>query len=552
MSKKLFKPTILFVLLGLLSLQAVLPISAKDKEENYTKKTLMINTGGNINLSTDIYLPKTKGPFPCILIRTPYSKNNSASDAELFTNLGYALVVQDTRGKYESEGEFYPFRYERQDGLTTINWIRNQVWSNGKIGGWGGSYGGYTQWAISDKLDAIVPIITSANMYELIYPTGIFSLATSFNWGLVVDSKTVNEISKEKIKASYSILPLSVADDSTYSQNDFLDEVLEHQYEDEYWGILNHRSAKSCPMFSIAGWYDIFLMAQINDFTGQAVQKHPENRMIIGPYAHGTILVDTDFGDNADIYKYRNEALAFLASHLKEDKKLSKKDDIDMPYTFFIEHRNEWYNSQDWPPKETKATSFYLDSKGTICNHKVDGKEIAEYTYDPEKPYPSLGGTFLGEGVGPAYQNANIERKDQLIFESETLLEELVLLGPIDATIYVSTDAPSTDFFVSLQEVREDGKIVNIKEGGKTIYQDENSSEKIQRLDISLWATGYQINQGNKIRLVITSALFPRYNRNLNSAETIISATSPRLAHQKVYFGNKYPSNISLPVLKMK
>ncbi len=543
---------IIFLTFSLFSMQEARSQAKNDKQQSYIKKTVMINTENLIRLSTDIYLPKSDGPFPCILARTPYNKINGLSEAELFTDLGYAVVIQDTRGKYESEGEFYPFKFERQDGLATIKWIKAQSWSNAKIGGWGGSYGGYTQWAIADKLDAIVPIVTSANMYELVYPEGIFSLATSFNWGLPVFSKTTNEISAEKIKASYTILPLSVADDSTHSQNNFLDDVLEHQYEDAYWGVMNHRSAESCPMYSIAGWYDIFLMSQINDFTSLSKERHSDSRMIIGPYAHGSILIDTDFGDNADIYKYRDEALAFLASYLKEDKNISKKDDNVMPYTLFIEHRNQWYNSQDWPPKETKATPYYLDSRGTISYQEVNGNQIAEYIYDPETPYPSLGGTFLGTGVGPAYQNPNIERKDQLIFESEALNEDLVLLGPVDATIYASTDAPSTDFFVSLQEIRADGKIMNIQEGGKTIYTDINSNERIQQVDISLWATGYQINSGNKIRVTITSALFPRYNRNLNSGEAISIAADSRIAHQKVYLGEKYPSQIILPILNMK
>ena len=548
--KLVIKPSILILFIGLLSIQIALPNSNKNKKKNYSKETLMINNGEGIKLSTDIYLPKTDGPFPCILIRIPYNKNNSEGDAELFTKLGYAVVIQDSRGKYESEGDFYPFKYERQDGLATTDWIKTQAWSNGKIGGWGGSYGGYTQWAIADELDAMVPIVTSANMYDLMYPGGIFSLATSFNWGLVVHSRTTNKISSEEIKTAYSILPLSVADDSTFSQNDFTDDIIKHQYEDEYWGVMNHRSAETCPMFSIAGWYDIFLMGQINDF--QFEERHPDSRIIIGPYAHGSILIDTDFGDNADIYKYREEALAFLSSHLKEEEKASEESNNEMPYSLFIEHRNEWYNSQDWPPNETELTSYYFNSQGTITNQRNTGNNIGEYSYDPDSPYPSLGGTFLGSGVGPAYQNPNIERKDQLVFESEVLNEELVLLGPVDATIYVSTDAPSTDFFVSLQEVRSDGKILNIQEGGKTIYADENSKERIQCLDISLWATGYQINPGNKIRVTITSALFPRYNRNINSGEPIFNAKNTRLAHQKIYFGEKYPSQIKLPVLKEK
>ena len=513
----------------------------------------MVHTENSIRLSTDIYLPKTDGPFPCILVRTPYNKIKGVSDIELFTDLGYALVIQDTRGKHESEGEFYPFKFERQDGLATIDWIKSQNWSNGKIGGWGGSYVGYTQWAIADELDAMVPIITSANMYELIYPSGIFSLATAFNWGLPVYSKTSNKLDAEKIKEAYSILPLSNADNLIDSQNIFIDDLLEHQYEDEYWGKLNHRSTESCPMFSIAGWYDIFLISQLNDFISKADQRHSESRMIIGPYAHGTILIDTDFGENGDLFKYQDDALAFLASQLKDDDNTKAEDSMEgVPYTLFIEHRNEWYQAQEWPPKETKITSWFLGQEGTISKQNSAIKGKAEYTYDPKNPFPSLGGTFLGQGVGPALQNSNSNRKDQIIFESDALKKELVLLGPVDASIYVSTDAPSTDFYISLQELRPDGNILNIQEGGKTIYTSGVSDEKIQKIDISLWATGYQINKDSKIRVVISSSIFPRYNRNLNSGERVFSASNIRSAHQKIFFGKQYPSHIKLPVLNME
>ena len=532
----------------LFAAQAVFP----DPEIVNPSETLVIKSFDDVGLATDIYLPESGGTFPCVLIRTPYNRKNVLSDAEFFTGLGYAVVIQDTRGKYESEGTFYPFKYERQDGLATIDWIKAQSWSNGKIGGWGGSYGGYTQWAVADRLDAMVPLITSANMYELVYPNGIFSLATSFNWNFWVDSKTVNEITPDKMTAAYSIRPLSTADNSTYGQNDFMDDVLEHQCEDAYWGALNHRSAESCPMFSIAGWYDIFLMGQINDFIDPASRRHPQSRLLIGPYAHGSILIDTDFGDHGDLYKFKDEAVAFLAEHLKEENPPSKQPLNDKPYSLFIEHRNQWYDAQEWPPEKSKPTPYYLGSKGTVSILKPAEDSQLEFLYNPKTPFPSLGGSFFGKGAGPAYQNENIEREDQLVFESDPLGEELILLGPVDATIYVGTGAPSTDFFVSLQDVRPDGKIVNIQEGGKTIFTDGNSDGRIQGVDISLWAAGYQINPGHKIRLVITSSLFPRYNCNLNSGEAIFSAEHAQPALQKVYFGKKYPSHIRLPILQMK
>lgn len=544
----------IITLLGLVALSSQLLLhSQKGESTALTKETVFITVEDSIKLGTDLYFPEGEGPFPCILVRLPYNMNGlgegGAPFIRNFLRNGWVTVLQDTRGKFESNGEYHPFIHERSDGLATVKWIRSQPWSNGKIAGWGGSYVGYTQWAIADQLDVITPTVTSAKMYELVYPGGIYSLATALNWGLSNGSRTYNVVDPEKMKNSYFVLPLSVADDSTVKQIDFMDSWLEHPYEDAYWGTMNHRAAVTCPVLTIAGWYDIFLMAQIRDFEMMEPYRHPDSRLVIGPYAHGQITIETDFGKDGNLSEFDDDIVAFTKRHLEDDSEKSVQTGSGKPYSFFIMHRNEWLDFDHWPPQNSKATPYYLNPDGTINRDHDHTEKVIEYTYDPADPFPSLGGTFLGVGVGPAYQNPNTERPDQVVFESEALEEPLVLLGPIDATIYAGTDAPSTDFFVSLQEVRADGKIINIQEGGKTVYSEVRADPWIKQIDISVWATGYQIEAGHKLRVVISSALFPRYNRNLNSGEDIFNAQNPRIARQKIYFGEKYPSHITLPVL---
>lgn len=537
------------ILLFLLMVQQTRSNPQNQGENNFTKQTVMIAVEDTISLATDLYLPQKNGPFPTILIRSPYNRAGAKGDGERLARAGYAVVIQDTRGKYESGGTFYPFTYERRDGLATIKWIRTQKWSNGKIAGAGGSYVGYTQWAIADQLDAMTPLLTSANMYDLLYPSGIFSLATAFNWGLVVNSRTGVAIKPEKIIKSYSILPLSVADDSTAKQNDFTDDWLAHPYEDAYWGAMNHRSAEICPMYAVAGWYDIFLLAQIRDFIEQGARRHPDSRLVIGPYAHGKVAVELDFDNKEKLY-FNNDMLGyFLSKQLGHGDVAAPKNYPQKTFSLFIMQRNEWIECDHWPPEKTVAMPYYFNTDGKMAPKTDTVRDVIEYTYDPNDPFPSIGGAYLGVGVGPALQNPNIDRKDQAAFESEPLDKPLVLLGPIDAAIYVSTDAPCTDFFVSLQDVDADGKILNIQEGGKTVYSDDTATPRLQTADVSLWATGYQINAGHKIRVVVSSSLFPRYNRNLNSGEPIFQAQHPRIAHQKIYFGKKYPSHIRMPVL---
>ncbi|MCP5063050.1 MAG: CocE/NonD family hydrolase [Ignavibacteriae bacterium] len=149
-------------------LNGISPINevfAQELEKHLTNKMVMMTD--SIALATDVYLPEGDGPFTCILIRTPYNKNGTKGDCERFQKRGFAVITQDCRGTYSSQGKFYPWIDDRSDGLTTLEWIRSQEWSDGKIGGWGGSYVGYTQWAISDELDVITPYVTGADMYDL-------------------------------------------------------------------------------------------------------------------------------------------------------------------------------------------------------------------------------------------------------------------------------------------------------------------------------------------------------------------------------------------------
>ena len=330
-----------------------------------------------------------------------------------------------------------------------------------------------------------------------------------------------------------------------------MDQWLLHPHEDAYWGTMNHRAVVTCPVLSIAGWYDIFLISQIRDFELMEAYRHPDSRLVIGPYAHGQISIETDFGMDGDLSMFDDDIVTFTKRHLEGDVGDTGNSGSGKPYSFFIMHRNEWIDCDHWPPQKSHSTPFYLNPDGTLSRDHDPSEEVIEYNYDPADPFPSIGGTFLGVGVGPAYQNPNMERTDQLVFESEVLETPLVLLGPIDATIFAATDAPSTDFFISLQELRADGNIINIQEGGKTIYSEARADLWPRRIDISVWATGYQIDAGHKIRVVITSSLFPRYNRNLNSGEDIFNAQNPRLARQKLYFGDKYPSHITLPLMDL-
>ncbi|MFC2125207.1 CocE/NonD family hydrolase [Bacteroidota bacterium] len=511
------------------------------------KSEIEIIMPDDIALSTDVFIPKGGGKYPTILIRTPYNKENESWAGKAFGIKRVAVVIQDVRGKYESGGEFYPFINERKDGLQTLNWIREQPWSNGYVAGWGGSYVGYTQWAISDSLDFMVPMLTGADLYDLIYPDGLFSLQSAFTWGLTVASSIANTIPPEKIKDSFRILPLSIADDSTIHDIPFLNDWLSHETDDYYWRKMNHRGITKAPVLSIAGWYDIFLKSQIEDFQALQAQGHTDSRLIIGPLCHGSPGVENDYGGTK---KTGNPMKMFLyaAKKVKGKKKSLPSPLKDKKYNLFIMERNEYFGSDVWPPRETRFIPYYIgpDNHFDPANCTSDG--LLSYDYDPLDPFPSLGGTALGEKVGPAEQNDNINRSDQLSFETKNLDKPLILLGPITASLWLSSDTPCTDFIVCLQDVFPDGKIINIQEGGAKVQFDGDDPT---RHEISVWATGYQLNTGHKLRVVITSSWFPRYNRNLNDCSPIADALSHTKTRQMVYYGTETPSSIILPVFDL-
>jgi len=517
-----------------------------DKKEKNKAPEVKIKMKDGVELATDLYIPKGKGKHPAILIRTPYNKSSDAGVAKAFKTFGIAVVVQDVRGKNGSGGEFYPFMNERSDGLQTLKWIRGQPWSDGTVAGWGGSYVGITQWAISDSLNFMTPLLTGASLYDFVYPESLFSFHSAFLWGVINASAASNNIPVEKLKAMAMILPLSVADDSTIKDVPFLDDWLLHEKYDDYWKSMNFRDHNSPPLISVAGWYDIFLKSQIEDF--QEIEKRGKtgNRIIIGPWCHGNQGEKNDYGGSKKTGK-TSKIFFYTKNYLKgKDIKFSSPLK-NTKYNLFIMERNEYIGSDVWPPEETTFIPYYIGPEGYLNTSVYKQEGALEYLYSPSNPYPSLGGTILGVDVGPARQNSNADRKDQLVFVMDIKDKPLTLLGPLSASLWVSSDAGCTDFIVGVQDVFPDGKIINIQEGGARV---KFSGPQPQKIEVSVWATGYQLNPGHKLRVFVSSSWFPRYDRNLNNCQPIFISKDIVNANQKVYYGGTTPSSINLPIFE--
>ena len=375
----------------------------------------------------------------------------------------------------------------------------------------------------------------------------MFSLQSAFVWGVENASPNKNKIKEEEIKAGTLTLPLSAADDSLLKDIPFINDWIAHEKYDSYWQNLDFRGKTKAPMLTIAGWYDLFLKAQIADFES-AIKNNSDSRLVIGPLAHGPLGEPNDFGG---LEKTGDPKLIFryVKNHIKGKKDKLSSPLTDNRYNLFIMERNEYVGSDVWPPAETSITPYYIGPSGYLSTSMNNENGSLQYDYSPSDPYPSHGGTILGTGVGPARQNDNLTRKDQLVFEKDTVSEPFILLGPVSATLWLSSTASCTEFYVLLQDQFPDGKIINIQEGGARVSFDKKEPKKVE---ISVWATGYQLNPGHKLKVVITSSWFPRFNRSLNTGEPAYSAETIQNAAQQVYYGKEMPSSVNLPVYRIK
>jgi hypothetical protein len=529
-----------------------------------------------VQLATHLFLPKAPGRHPAILMRTPYGKpDQSWDDAQEFLEAGYAVVLQDCRGRGKSQGKWDPFVNERPDGLDTQAWIGQQPWSDGQVGTIGGSYGGFTQWAsapgATPHLKAMVPIVPMANIYdELAYPGGAFQISLMFGWGAAVGGIGIEP---DKLSASFSHLPLRDWDDQHGKDLFFINEWLAHPQPDEFWklrGIDHQYGDVTVPVLNIGGWYDIFSKATID--LVDRVRSESKDRLarrnqfvIMGPWAHGVgarEVGQVNFGPDAGIDL--DEVTFQWFDYWMKGKQTGVED---WPaYYLFVMGENRWRAEHEWPLKRTRFTEYYLASDGHAATRQGDGRlqlttptgEPADrFTYDPANPVPTVGGNNLvGTTIGP-YDQSEVElRPDVLVFTSEAVTEPVEVTGPIKLVLYASSSAVDTDFTAKLVDVHPDGKAINLCDGIlRARYRDSMTEPKplepgkVYRMEIDLWVTSNVFLPGHRLRLEVSSSNFPRFDRNLNTGRTGGGEVEMQRAEQTIYHDGEHPSHLLLPVI---
>ena len=529
-----------------------------------------------VKLTADIYQPEAEGKFPVLLERTPYNRAGGAGSASAMAAHGYVVVIQDTRGRFDSQGEFYPFRYESQDGYDTVEWAAGLPYANGKVGMFGGSYVGATQMlaAISSPphLVAIQPYVTASEYYDgWTYQNGALMqwFASSWSSGLAVDTLRRKASGLQDPKSWVAQLPVD-----TYRMLElppvsalapYFGDWAAHERDDDYWRpwkISDHYAEMNVKALHAGGWHDIFLKGTIQNYVGMrsASPARADQRLLLGPWAHADTspegkIGDVTFGKSAvldsdgTILRWYDYAL----------KGVRNEYATGAPVRLFIMGENAWRDEREFPLARTRNTKYYLRN-GALSTDAPGAEEPAAYEYDPANPVPTIGGRLCcGNNQlppGPADQRPNEGRPDVLVFSTPPLTKDVEATGWVKATLYASSSAVDTDFTALLADVEPSGYARFLTDGvARARYRNSTTRAepiepgKIYEYAIDLWATSNLFKAGHRIRLYVSSSNFPRFNRNLNTGEPIAGSARLVKASQRIYHDAQHPSTLVLPVI---
>lgn len=543
-----------------------------------------------VKLYADIYRPDREGRFPVIVVRTPYGKQRDGMHESKigFAQRGYAVLVQDTRGRYESEGSWDPFRAEGPDGYDTVEWAARQPWSNGKVGMEGGSYLGNVQWQAAaltpPSLVAIFPAVASTSLYHnTFFHGGAFKLAVSYGWGAVrmplrimypqywhLEAWAPPELKYETImwKLPLGTLDLASSGQAVKHWRDWV----KHASYDDYWRDISveERFARvKVPAHTHGGWFDLLLNGTLNGYTGMRRDGGTEAarrgaRMVVGPWGHGPSrkFGDVDFGADAMRQLFDRE-LAFFDHHLMG---IDNGIDREEPVELFVMGVNRWVRFADWPVPGTRFTPMYLESGGHANSARGDGRlgmarpagsGSDQYVYDPANPVPTVGGNDccgMPVSSGPIDQRPVEARPDVLVYTSDFLKEPLAIAGPVRMKLKASTDGPDTDWVIKLVDLHPDGFAMNIAEGIlRARYRKGLDKAELLKpgeayeFEIDMRGTANVFRPGHRVRVDVSSSNFPQFDRNLNTGEDLATGTRIRVAKQTVFHG----SQVVLPVVDL-
>lgn len=536
-------------------------------------------------LSADIYIPPAGldgGPYPALLMRTPYNNQTPlyVNEATYFAEHGYAVLLQDVRGRHDSPGDWYPFRNEGADGFDTIEWMAQQDWCNGKVGTFGGSYGGWYQWiAAREKPPHLTTMVSTAAggrwMREIPYKNGVV-LLVMLGWLNLAGARTMQDNSRVDWDEVFYHLPVRTMDDKVGRSLPVWQEWLDHPTLDDYWKsfILSDEDFGKIdlPVLHITGWYDGDQPGALFFYEGMIKNSPSSDRQFIriGPWDHGGTRMPRQHLGGVD---FSIAALMNMEElHVKWFDHWMKGDDNgvgeEKRVDYFLMGVNEWRKSDAWPPPEVKETRWYLHSGGKANTLKGDGgldmerpgnEPSDEYTYNPEDPVVGVLNTnFYADPPveTPLDRRFVLRRDDVLVYTSDPLDAPLEVAGRPWITLFASSDCPDTDWMATLSDVYPDGRSIFLSSGViRARFRESLEYEKLMEpgevyeFQFELMSVGHVFKAGHHVRLSVTSSDFPVYDRNPNTGHPIGEDAELQIAQNIVHHSKKHPSHLMLPVV---
>ena len=539
-----------FLLVTLTVLSIFLPHTlaySADADSSALHTEFMVEMRDGVNLATSVYLPEGDGPWPAVVTRTPYNKEGYGRQAPRFNEEDYVFIAQDSRGKFRSEGEYFPFESDMPDGYDTIEWIAAQPFCNGKVGITGASAMG-----IAGNLAAAAnpPHLVAA--FVVVAPEGLFH-----------QSRFIGGVFKESHAGGWM---------RRQGAGDQIPAMLKRVVMDDKWkavDFLYHRHKVDIPMYNVAGWYDIFAEGGLNNFKWLQEEglegARGNQKILVGPFGHGALSGGLEYPDPGGIRGNSDEEMRWFAYWLKgEDNGIM--DEPPVRYYMMAaakkdaaSSKNRYIEADSWPPESTLQRYYLSKNYGLSTSKPREAGPMTTYRFDPESPVPTIGGMNLNLKKGPMDQRGIEERPDYLRFQTPPLEEDVVIAGRIDVELWASTDGLDTDFMVKLVDVYPDGyEAIVLDNPLRARYRHGRNREDVkmmtpgepEKLIIDLWSTALTFEKGHRIAVHVTSSNFPRFEVNANTGEAPGEfEIPPRVANNTIYYDSKYPSAIVLPVV---
>ena len=555
----------------------------------------------------DVFRPDASGRFPALLQRTPYDKSAPLCRSGMIDPVkaamnGYGVVIQDVRGRYTSDGDFYAFVNEIDDGYDSVEWVASREWCTGKVGMYGASYIGATQWLAAKSrppsLTAIAPMVTASDYHEgWAWQGGAFELGFNLSWamGSLVSGNWANLSSrlflsdnhldalinaKDNLTAGYRRMPMRDLPDLMGGLAPYYYDWLDHPEYDDYWKRISIEESHheiQVPALNIGGWYDIFLGGTISNFVRMRAMAESRDarrgqRLIIGPWVHSAAPINVsgefNFGTRSSslAMDLQGTVLRYYDHWLKgEDNGVPD----DKPVRIFVMGKNVWRDEDRWPLSRAVETKYYLRGGGRANTLNGDGELSLEepgdeppdvFVYNPIDPVPTSGGGLCCDPAfappGAYDQRPTEARGDVLVYSTPPLERDVEVTGPVSVTLYASSSAPDTDFTAKLVDVEPCGYARNLTDGIiRARYRRPREPAsliepgQVYELAIDLLATSNVFEAGHRIRLEVSSSNFPRFDRNANTGAPIGADATFNPALQTVLHTRGHASHVTLPVV---